>query len=176
MSQLLAAPKPKKLATIVAHGMKALACRVRLKDTKHLCYFSMNTHMKSQVRSLRNDAWLSSFQMLVPCGNIYPKRRRCVRSCDAISVLLGWGGGRRSKRTISVLSDAAVRCEFACPIRHLGVILINLRTPGVEPGSQAWEACMMPLHYVRCDAVDGVFLSFVLFWGGKRIHAAMRNR
>ena len=24
-----------------------------------------------------------------------------------------------------------------------------LRTSGVEPGSQAWEACMMPLHYVR---------------------------
>ena len=24
-----------------------------------------------------------------------------------------------------------------------------LRSPGVEPGSQAWEACMMPLHYVR---------------------------
>ena len=29
------------------------------------------------------------------------------------------------------------------------VILHALRTPGVEPGSQ-WEACMMPLHYVRC--------------------------
>ena len=30
---------------------------------------------------------------------------------------------------------------------------IKMRTPGVEPGSQAWEACMMPLHYVRlCDA------------------------
>ena len=25
----------------------------------------------------------------------------------------------------------------------------NLRMPGVEPGSQAWEACMMPLHYMR---------------------------
>ena len=24
-----------------------------------------------------------------------------------------------------------------------------LRMPGVEPGSQAWEACMMPLHYMR---------------------------
>ena len=24
-----------------------------------------------------------------------------------------------------------------------------MRTPGVEPGSQAWEACMIPLHYVR---------------------------
>ena len=24
-----------------------------------------------------------------------------------------------------------------------------LRPPGVEPGSQAWKACMMPLHYVR---------------------------
>ena len=26
----------------------------------------------------------------------------------------------------------------------------QMRTPGGEPGSQAWEACMMPLHYVRC--------------------------
>ena len=25
----------------------------------------------------------------------------------------------------------------------------TLRKPGVEPGSQAWEACMMPLHYMR---------------------------
>ena len=24
-----------------------------------------------------------------------------------------------------------------------------MRTPGVEPGSQDWGACMMPLHYVR---------------------------
>ena len=30
------------------------------------------------------------------------------------------------------------------------VILHALRTPGVEPGPQAWGACMMPLHYVRC--------------------------
>ena len=34
------------------------------------------------------------------------------------------------------------------PITHLE----SLRTPGVEPGSQAWEACMMPLHYVRYEA------------------------
>ena len=25
----------------------------------------------------------------------------------------------------------------------------RMRMPGVEPGSQAWEACMMPLHYMR---------------------------
>jgi hypothetical protein len=25
----------------------------------------------------------------------------------------------------------------------------EMHTPGVEPGSQAWEACMMPLHYMR---------------------------
>ena len=25
----------------------------------------------------------------------------------------------------------------------------EMRMPGVEPGSQAWEACMMPLHYMR---------------------------
>ena len=27
----------------------------------------------------------------------------------------------------------------------------RLRTPGVEPGSHAWEACVMPLHYVRLE-------------------------
>ena len=27
--------------------------------------------------------------------------------------------------------------------------LCVVRTPGVEPGSQAWEACMIPLHYMR---------------------------
>ena len=29
----------------------------------------------------------------------------------------------------------------------------KMHTPGVEPGSHAWEACMMPLHYVClwCD-------------------------
>ena len=26
----------------------------------------------------------------------------------------------------------------------------QMRMPGVEPGSQAWGACMMPLHYMRC--------------------------
>ena len=25
----------------------------------------------------------------------------------------------------------------------------HMRMPGVEPGSQVWEACMMPLHYMR---------------------------
>ena len=28
-----------------------------------------------------------------------------------------------------------------------------MRMPGVEPGSQAWEACMMPLHYMRLSFV-----------------------
>ena len=34
----------------------------------------------------------------------------------------------------------------------------NVRMPGVEPGSQAWEACMMPLHYMR-HAVYGTSLA-----------------
>ena len=29
-----------------------------------------------------------------------------------------------------------------------------MRMPGVEPGSQAWEACMMPLHYMRSGAAS----------------------
>ena len=26
---------------------------------------------------------------------------------------------------------------------------LQMRLPGVEPGAQAWEACMLPLHYRR---------------------------
>ena len=29
----------------------------------------------------------------------------------------------------------------------------EMRMPGVEPGSQAWGACMMPLHYVRLQKI-----------------------
>ena len=32
--------------------------------------------------------------------------------------------------------------------------IINMRMPGVEPGSQAWEACMMPLHYMRSASLE----------------------
>ena len=37
--------------------------------------------------------------------------------------------------------------------QHVQIKVANLRTPGVEPGSQAWEACMIPLHYVRYDGL-----------------------
>jgi hypothetical protein len=30
----------------------------------------------------------------------------------------------------------------------------KMRMPGVEPGSQAWEACMMPLHYMRLPSLS----------------------
>ena len=39
-----------------------------------------------------------------------------------------------------------------------GSIKCNLRPPEVEPGSQAWEACMMPLHYRRFWAMCRVVL------------------
>ena len=32
----------------------------------------------------------------------------------------------------------------------------RLRMPGVEPGSQAWEACMIPLHYMRSAYTCGL--------------------
>ena len=31
----------------------------------------------------------------------------------------------------------------------VGRTLSKMRMPGIEPGSQAWEACMMPLHCMR---------------------------
>ena len=35
-----------------------------------------------------------------------------------------------------------------------------MRMPGVEPGSQAWEACMIPLHYMRCWHFSSTELSY----------------
>ena len=35
-------------------------------------------------------------------------------------------------------------------------ILQKMRMPGVEPGSQAWEACLIPLHYMRLVKVLAV--------------------
>ena len=31
-----------------------------------------------------------------------------------------------------------------------------MRMPGVEPGPQAWEACMMPLHYMRLEEFTNI--------------------
>ena len=46
--------------------------------------------------------------------------------------------------------------------------------PGVEPGSQAWEACMMPLHYMRCAiaALTGVHGGVQAALPGSPVHMA----
>ena len=36
----------------------------------------------------------------------------------------------------------------------------KMRMPGVEPGSQAWEACMIPLHYMRPDIMHSPSFSW----------------
>ena len=44
----------------------------------------------------------------------------------------------------SELYEAVAACASRLPLCTAG----HVRMPGVEPGSQAWEACMMPLHYM----------------------------
>ena len=45
---------------------------------------------------------------------------------------------------------------------------VRVRMPGVEPGSQAWEACMIPLHYMRCCIyVDAGLSGRLLFCDGQ---------
>ena len=45
-----------------------------------------------------------------------------------------------------------IRLILSCH-RSPSVFRSNMRMPGGEPGSQAWEACMMPLHYMRSDCL-----------------------
>ena len=49
----------------------------------------------------------------------------------------------------SELYEAVAACASRLPLCTAG----HVRMLGVEPGSQAWEACMMPLHYMRCCAL-----------------------
>ena len=45
-----------------------------------------------------------------------------------------------------------------------------MRMPGVEPGSQAWEACMMPLHYMR------FWIFFMCEWMNCKLQNASAQR
>ena len=44
-------------------------------------------------------------------------------------------------------------CVFviaAADFVFMGSLVGKMHTRGIEPRSQAWKACMMPLHYVCC--------------------------
>ena len=50
---------------------------------------------------------------------------------------------------------------------HMITFSLKMRMPGVEPGSQAWEACMIPLHYMRsCHRImiHGQNASWTTIW------------
>ena len=54
----------------------------------------------------------------------------------------------------SELYEAVAACASRLPLCTDG----HMRMPGVEPGSQAWEACMMPLHYMRLRFTSAALL------------------
>ena len=55
----------------------------------------------------------------------------------------------RVKRATARLRMRDSRCLAITQDHHPLFGAQSMRTPGVEPGSQAWGACMMPLHYAR---------------------------
>ena len=52
-------------------------------------------------------------------------------------------------RSSSFVLDSYLSRLFKSIPAIFGADYRNMRMPGVEPGSQAWGACMMPLHYMR---------------------------
>ena len=81
------------------------------------------------------------------------------KSCLPRSVCPVCIASQRAARKLCMVCLALLRTshdQFHCTVsRHAHQLSSNIaskdmRTPGVEPGLQAWEACMMPLHYVRC--------------------------
>ena len=58
------------------------------------------------------------------------------------------------------------------PLGHAGTVVISvdastmnykitLRRPGIEPGSQEWESCMIPLHHRRQIVEIKIILFFI---------------
>ena len=57
-------------------------------------------------------------------------------------------------------SQSAVCCRSTEWLMSLATTQ-GVRMPGVEPGSQAWEACMIPLHYMRFCSSSGCAIRIV---------------
>ena len=90
-----------------------------------------NAVRRVRVRSIAADAsvWVTPAQPPLCDATCYRERR-----------------ARRTRRTC-IQTTAPIRRLIGS--RRPDAKVQRMRTPGVEPGSQAWEACMMPLHYVR---------------------------
>ena len=79
-------------------------------------------------------------------SHFYDTRITATRMPGARHIHQRHAQGRRPP-TAHLAARTSSRPTTSCA-RHLP--WRELRMPGVEPGSQAWEACMMPLHYMRC--------------------------
>ena len=88
-------------------------------------------------------------------GSVWQAPGKCVGSAREVSeeAVLGVVGSEELSANTCEPSRKDVLRHFA----H------KMRMPGVEPGSQAWEACMMPLHYMR-HAITNASLSLADFF------------
>ncbi len=87
---------------------------------------------------------------------IEPGASRMLSGCDTTTPTALRIQGRQGHQCCSTTQSTARLKQSAM---HISMIIhcrwlmrfvqTQMRTPGVEPGAQAWEACMLPLHYVR---------------------------
>ena len=137
------------------------ACMMPLHYVRCWCHREVTTQRQPSIFRMHIVQWLRSG---APCG------RNGFDSCargSATAVRHGW------RRLWSL--DRSECCAESTEAWTLLASLHTLRTPGVEPGSQAWGACMMPLHYVRCWSQSEVItIARPLFWSAciaQRHHA-----
>ena len=87
--------------------------------------------------------------------------RRGIQHYMVHAIRMPWAAAATPRRPNHETTRSLVRIQTECVWGTVGVraqsvchpalstCIEHMRTPEVEPGSQAWEACMMPLHYVR---------------------------
>ena len=78
-------------------------------------------------------------------------RFACARSLELAATQHKFNGGTRFHQKgvfFAIKGLRAPKCGVFVGLSDFSAAVV-MRPPGVEPGSQAWEACMMPLHYKR---------------------------
>ena len=98
-------------------------------------YIYTHTHIHTHMHTyMYTHIWMCGYKYTYIYIYISPAR-------TSLPVLLSsWSG-------LSTHPTRSLACAGPCALRRKA--RNSLRMPGVEPGSQAWMACMMPLHYMR---------------------------
>jgi hypothetical protein len=135
--------KPHEFQAHLLNRSDAVSCDATLCNV-HI-HFSDTFHdgpCANQIGRLREHTWLR-----IPLGN----PRSTIGMAQKLQHCSQPGRSACGRPWISSAKSAWHKASsiVATCVQSGSWALKKMRMPGIQPGSQAWQACMMPLHYMR---------------------------